>query len=297
MTDFDKTVIKRYVKTAAERQQILTIIDGLPADLGKIIELNKASMLIGRGEDADIRLEDFKVSQQHALLKLIKTKKESAAFQISDYGSTNGVFLNGEKIKRRRLRNGDLIEIGDTVFRFSEAGSVEKKIHQQILALTYRDELTGIFNRRFLIIQLQNQFNFYQRYQRPFSLIMIDIDYFKQLNDIFGHLAADLYLKHFTANIKNLLRSSDIFGRFGGEEFLLILPETGISGAETLAQRIVAETEAMILKAEGKLIKTTVSCGITAARETDQNLQQILQRVDSALYQAKESGRNCVEKK
>jgi len=130
--------------------------------------------------------------------------------------------------------------------------------------------------------------------KHSFSILIYDIDYFKKINDTYGHIAGDFILKELSMRIKNILRDSDIFIRFGGEEFLLLLPITKISGATTLAERILhkASFDPYIFKNQS--IYLTVSIGITSPLKSD-SLTSLLERADQALYKAKSSGRNQMQ--
>jgi len=157
------------------------------------------------------------------------------------------------------------------------------------------DPLTGVYNKKEILNFLEKLLANYIRYKKdPFSVMMLDIDFFKKINDTYGHLAGDFILKEFVKIIKNSIRHSDILGRFGGEEFIVLLPNTKISGALKLAQRIKEEVENNVFKFSNKNIKITTSIGITSASLND-SLESLLERVDEALYDAKRKGRNRIE--
>jgi diguanylate cyclase (GGDEF)-like protein len=152
------------------------------------------------------------------------------------------------------------------------------------------DALTGIHNRHALYPILNQELDRSARYARPFSIILLDVDEFKDINDDFGHLEGDKVLKELSKLVGNLLRKTDCAGRWGGEEFLLILPETGSAEAQILAERIREKIE------ETHFIEKyyiTASFGVAAYR-TGQSLETLLECADKALYQAKDNGRNQV---
>jgi len=157
------------------------------------------------------------------------------------------------------------------------------------------DPLTGVFNKGEILTILEKLLANYLRYKKePFSVMMFDIDHFKRINDTYGHLAGDFILKEFVKIIKNIIRESDILGRFGGEEFVLLLPNTKISGALRLAGRIKDAVENHIFKYGNTDIKITTSIGITSVSPSD-SVESLLERVDEALYDAKRKGRNRIE--
>ncbi|WP_457564111.1 GGDEF domain-containing protein, partial [Caminibacter pacificus] len=157
------------------------------------------------------------------------------------------------------------------------------------------DSLTGAYNKKEILEALKKQLENYIRYKKePFSVMIFDIDFFKKVNDTYGHLAGDFILKEFVKIIKKLIRKSDILGRFGGEEFVLILPNTKISGAMKLAERIKNAIENHTFNFNSTPIKVTTSIGITSASLTD-SVDSLLARADEALYEAKRKGRNRIE--
>jgi diguanylate cyclase (GGDEF)-like protein len=159
--------------------------------------------------------------------------------------------------------------------------------------LSITDGLTGLTNRSQLEASLQREIFRSRRYRSPLSLVMIDVDFFKAVNDTFGHQEGDDVLTSVASIIKRLCRSHDVAARYGGEEFLLILPETSASGALTIAERIREEVENHRFNHEGKVHSVTVSCGIAEFDSAGtQDYTSLIGVADAALYQAKESGRN-----
>jgi len=157
------------------------------------------------------------------------------------------------------------------------------------------DPLTGVYNKKEILNFLEKLLANYIRYKKdPFSVMMLDIDHFKKINDTYGHLAGDFVLKEFVKIIQKIIRHSDILGRFGGEEFIILLPNTKVSGALKLAHRIKEEVEKNNFQFGNKNIKITTSAGITSASLSD-SLESLLERVDEALYDAKKKGRNRIE--
>lgn len=156
------------------------------------------------------------------------------------------------------------------------------------------DSLTGIYNRRAYEARIRDELERYRRYKRPFSLILIDVDHFKAVNDAYGHRAGDKCLKEIINRIKKGLRKCDFLARYGGEEFVIILPETAREGGFLLAERLRVMIEKTHFRHGGKKIPVTISLGATQVEDSDMTPESIFSRVDSAMYRAKSEGRNRV---
>jgi len=156
------------------------------------------------------------------------------------------------------------------------------------------DGLTRCYNKVEIESQIERFLLLFLRSNNPFSLIMFDIDFFKKINDTYGHLAGDYVLIELAQLVKSLLRNSDICGRFGGEEFLVVLPETKVSGAMKLANRINRVCKEHNFTYKQKNIKVCVSAGVTAPTKSD-SVASLIDRCDDALYDAKKNGRDRVE--
>lgn len=171
----------------------------------------------------------------------------------------------------------------------------EHTMRLELEKVAYTDYLTGALNRRKFFQLGEHQFNLFKENETSFSLIMLDLDYFKTLNDKFGHAAGDAFLKAFTKTIVDHNRPSDILGRLGGEEFALILPETKLEFAIEIAERLRSLCENNKAFYNKKVLQTTVSIGVTEAWKKDKSFHDVLKRADEALYQAKRKGRNRVQ--
>jgi diguanylate cyclase (GGDEF)-like protein len=177
-----------------------------------------------------------------------------------------------------------------TVHDVTEIAVYEKTL----IAMNTRDNLTGIYNRKFLEDQLRNELKRFKRGQRPFSLIMLDIDFFKKINDTYGHLCGDYILKSLASSILSSIRSTDIFARYGGEEFFFLLTETGIDNATYVAENLRKVIENKTFTFHDTPIQITISLGVTAMHPEIQSSEVLLKKADDALYEAKRTGRNKV---
>lgn len=300
MDPFDKTICDRKlippVNDAQKTEQsiMLTVIGGNETDFGKHFILEKKQTVLGRGTTADIPILDGKISKVHCEITVIRGGGGIEQISIKDLDSTNGTYVNGESISQVSLKAGDKIQIGDTVLQLSYSDEIEKEYHAKLFNFAARDALTGLYNKRFMVNELENYSRIARRSGRAFSIIMIDIDDFKQINDRFGHLTGDEYLKHLAELITYSLREQDIAGRIGGEEFLIILPETTIDGAFQLAVRTRKKVEDFVLHRQNHRIQTTISAGVCQFDNKIKDIKEFMELVDQAMYEAKKSEKNKV---
>lgn len=162
----------------------------------------------------------------------------------------------------------------------------------ELRRLATRDSLTGAMTRRFFSIETDREFDRLKRYGNPLSCIAIDIDHFKLVNDTYGHAAGDLVLKELATFCRQQLRTVDLFGRLGGEEFSIALPETTISQAMLVAEKLRTGLESLDIRYNRAQIKITASFGVSTCIASDQDFKAALKRADAALYTAKDTGRN-----
>lgn len=168
-------------------------------------------------------------------------------------------------------------------------------MERELQRLATTDPLTGISNRRAFLERAQHILKSSQRYQNPMSVLMLDLDFFKTVNDRYGHLSGDLVLRQFAEAVQSELREIDVFGRLGGEEFCVVLQQTQQAAAVQAAERIRQRIENLPLKSDKQQsIQLTVSIGASCLRPGEEQLEQLLDRADQALYRAKQEGRNRV---
>jgi diguanylate cyclase (GGDEF)-like protein len=257
-------------------------------ELGKKYNLEGPSYLVGRSSKCDIQIDQESVSRNHA--KLVNTGK---SVLVRDLGSTNGTYVNDQLVDEQVVRDGDFIKIGRTIFKFLSGGNIEHAYHEEIYRLTTVDGLTQVYNKRYLLETLDREISRAHRYGRPLSLIMFDIDHFKKINDTYGHLAGDHVLKEMAGAIKSRIRREDIMGRYGGEEFVIALPEIDNYNAMIFAEKIRRLVEKHQFIFEDVQIPVTISIGISSAWEDLENPEDFIKEADANLYRAKNSGRNC----
>ncbi len=170
-----------------------------------------------------------------------------------------------------------------------------RESEERLRVLANTDTLNGIANRRHFLEQVELELARTDRFHNPGALIMLDIDYFKRINDTYGHAVGDAVLCHFTSTTQHRLRKIDLLGRLGGEEFGIFLPGTDAQGAMAFAEKLRAYIEATPAPSDRGMIRFTLSMGVAEFDPDDSVLETLMVRADIALYRAKEGGRNRVQ--
>jgi len=244
---------------------------------------------MGRDPGSTIAIDLKSVSRQHARLL-----ERDGAWYVCDLGSTNGTFVDSREIVGDvPLTKGALLKLGGAIFKFLEGGNVEALYHEEIHRLTIFDSLTGVHNKRSFMDFLEREVARSLRHYRPLSLVLMDIDHFKQVNDTHGHLAGDYVLQTLAQLISTHTRRDELFARYGGDEFAFILPETEVREASQLSQRIRELTQAHVFTFDEEVIPVTVSMGV-ASMNPSYDADGLIEAADRLLYQAKQAGRNRV---
>jgi two-component system cell cycle response regulator len=259
---------------------------------GFVFTLDGPEALIGRSPEAQVCLRDGTLSRHHARIRSVDGR-----FVIEDLGSTNGTYVDGQRVQAPvPLQDGARITLGGrTVLRFALHDAVEQEAARSTHELTVRDPLTHAYNRRHLEERLISEVAFSHRHNTPLSLLLVDIDGFKQINDTYGHIAGDDALRALTTALQAMVRKEDLVGRFGGEEFAIVARGIDRRGAITFAERIRDHVERMRIATHGEVLRITVSIGVAFAEGTDVTAERLFDDADSALYAAKRGGRNRVE--
>ncbi len=272
----------------------LTVLRGGDPDYGAVFSFDPGFIIIGRSHHADLLLHDRSISKQHC--RILPTEQDGPhPYAIEDLESTNGTRLNGVLVTSiTPLLSGDRIEIGNTVLRFNTQNDLDSEYQNHLLKLATTDPLTSLLNKASLLKELERLLQYSSRYQRPLSLLMIDLDHFKRINDQWGHLTGDRVLQQVAEHLKSVLRQQDIAARFGGEEFTVIMPETTLSGASCLAERLRESITAHPFEVNGTVISLTVSIGVAERESENTSPSALLDQADQALYFAKNNGRNQV---
>lgn len=284
----DRTIDAGRPVRPRENHASLVVIHG--ERLGERVRLDpERPLVIGRGADCDLQLSQASVSRQHC-----QVLRDGKRFRIRDMGATNRTSVNDQPVIEAWLTDGDHITIGQTILKYVSAGNVEAHYHAEVHQRTILDTLTGLYNRRYFLDMLEREIARNERHNRAFSLVILDLDLFKDINDDLGHLAGDEILNALGFVLRNRVRRHDTAARIGGEEFAVLLPETGLDDALELAEAIRRSVSEHEFSGAGRAVPLTASMGVAEWGRAMQNASDILRAADEALYEAKRDGRNCV---
>jgi len=249
------------------------------------------SIEIGRDPEVTLSFpEVLSISRRHAVLRYA-----GRMVSIEDLGSTNGTYINGELIRGKRvLKSGDRFQVAAVHFKFLHEQDVEHAYYEAISDLVTRDGLTDVFNKRKYEDEAEREWARAVRYQRNLALIVIDLDEFKQINDSYGHLCGDFVLKQVTTMIRELLRPEQILARVGGDEFVVLCPETDLEGASTLAGKLRDRIAGLDYTYCDLKVGVTCSFGVAERGDDMADHQDLYHAADQALYTSKREGRNRV---
>jgi diguanylate cyclase (GGDEF)-like protein len=276
---------------ASSKDACLVLIYPTGPGMGLRFALADQNVIIGRSPSCQIHIDNASVSRQHARID----RDEAGVYFATDLQSTNGTFVNDVPANQTIMKDGDYLKVGNCIYRFLAGGNIEADYHEVIYNLTIIDALTSCPNKRFFNEFLDREIARSNRHKRPLSVLMIDIDNFKTVNDTMGHLAGDAALKAMATLIRETIRREELFSRFGGEEFAIILPETKVEQALILAEKIRAIVENNQFEFESKRFNITVSIGVaTTDGDPPATIDQLIQQSDARLYMAKNAGRNKV---
>jgi len=290
-TQWDQTIKAEYSLCEPENQPgqgRLVRIHPLDINSG-LLTLPSRPFIIGRDEEVDLKVNDCSVSRAHAVIE-----PTPLGFIVTDLGSTNGTYVNEQRVLSQLLAAGDRLRTGKHIFKFLSSDDVESQYHETIYSMMTRDGLTGAYNKRYLMDVLSREIERSQRHQRPLSMMMIDIDHFKIVNDSYGHLAGDEVLQELCRRVMQILRKDEVFARFGGEEFSLVMGEAVLDAAEQTAERCRALIENEPFHTSAGPVAITASFGVAQLGSSDTSAVQLLAAADAKLFEAKKDGRNCV---
>ena len=271
----------------AQNDAYLVVMAG--SNVGEMYKLDKAQLVIGRGDKADLRLVDDGISRDHA-----RIVKEGDQMVLEDMGSTNGTYCNGGRVSRQALAEGDKILLGSTtILKFSYHDKLDEAFQRQMSESALRDGLTRAYNKRYFSERIESELQYSLRHDAPVSLIFLDIDHFKAINDRHGHQAGDHVLVQLSSLAMSMLGEDDIFARYGGEEFAIIARGLDVTAAQAVSERIRTSVETHPFAFEGATIPVTISVGVSYAPGLAiATTVDMVARADEALYAAKRSGRN-----
>lgn len=296
-----KTVIAdmSQIRATAKKQQnkgTPCLIQYSGVGTGKRFLLEKEKLSIGRAVTADIIVSDASVSRTHSHIYT----GEQGVF-IEDAGSANGTYINDAKIsERQQLNDQDMVRLGAILLKFFSSDNVDGFIQDKIYQMATIDPGTQIFNKQYLKDTLESEFRKAKQANKELTILVFDLDHFKKVNDTYGHNAGDQVLKDVAQIVKGCIRKEDIFARFGGEEFVIILPNTSEEQSKKVAETVRQKNEEFIHKFEveengqNKTIEhtQTVSIGVAGVKSKIASPKELLEIADKRLYQSKKNGRN-----
>ncbi len=293
------SLVESMARDGSSEERVPTLVVQSGPNLGSYYAFPAGldTVIVGRGRDTQFRLRHASVSRHHSRF-LSHYSGPIPVVEVEDLGSTNGTRVEGRKVDRPCvLRDGDMVHIGEIAIRFRLMDATDKDFQDNIarqVENARRDPLTGLFTRRYLDQNIPGLVHSHRRSERPISLLMLDIDHFKRVNDTYGHLAGDEVLSQVAGVVREAVRSADSAVRFGGEEFCILLPGAELTVALRVAERIRQNIEAIDFPAIGPALTVTASIG-AATLGYWETPAQWMDRADKALYQAKEEGRNrCI---
>ncbi len=282
------TPLEELRPTKSGQDCLVVIYSSDARQFGKRHVLGDEPLTVGRGQENRLVLDNDSVSRRHC-----RIEKRNSSWYVVDLDSTNGTYVNDKQVGEYQLRRGDQVKIGDTIVKFLSGSDLEAQYHETIYRMTIIDGLTQIHNKRYLMETLEREIPRARRHARPLSVVMFDIDHFKSVNDNYGHLAGDYVLKELATLVKSRLRPDDIVGRYGGEEFCALLPETSVAGAVAIAEDLRRRVQERQFVFEGETMPVTVSLGC-AELGGDMDVLLLVKSADERLYDAKRGGRNRV---
>jgi len=262
-------------------------------EIGKEIEVSSAPMILGRSFECEVCVNAPSVSRQHAQIELVEENNERF-FRVTDLGSSNGTYVNTTRTAATRLHNGDKVKMGDVLFKFVMQDEIDARFHQDVHRLIHYDQLTGLLTMDAFRLRLDEAL----RAARPgttFALAMTDLDGLKKVNDTHGHLAGRMVIGAMGRIIRESLRETDFAGLYGGDEGIILFPDTTLHAALAIAEELRVAIEHYSFDFDGAPIRVTISQGLAEFPAHGRTPEALIASADRALYAAKAAGRNCVK--
>jgi diguanylate cyclase (GGDEF)-like protein len=246
---------------------------------------------LGRSAECAVCIGDDTLSRVHA--RIVRVGREVV---FEDLGSLNGCFVGDERVQRAVLHDGDRVRLGPRVaLQFHLLTPDEEAAMVRLYDAGLRDPLTGLANRRQLEETLNAELSFARRHETDLSIVVVDVDHFKRINDAHGHLVGDTALRHVAQVMAATVRTEDVVARFGGEEFVIVARGIALWGAHQAAERVRVALDRAPILVEGVPLRLTASFGVASMRcVPSATVATLLARADSRMYRAKSYGRNRV---
>lgn len=289
---------------AAARARRPALIFMRGEQLGAPIPLERDEVSLGRALEADVRVNDARASRLHARIRAEHDPTTGRPiYRITDLGSTNGTLLNGQPVTDALLEDGDKLTIGEHLIRFELLDDLDQEFQRQIHRLLAHDELTGLLTSKSFFSELRREAALAAAASRPFCVLMMDLDYFKRVNDTCGHLVGSQTLEEVGQLITRALRAGDVAARFGGEEFAAFLLDADCAQALVAAERVRKAIESHAFSTTRRAapddggdrsLHITISIGVASFPQDARDPIELVELADAALYHAKQNGRNRV---
>ena len=278
---------------ATKRPRLMMMTGAYAGDVFSLDEEAGDLFVMGRSAVAAIKIDDPSVSRHHCQI----VRREGCLF-VEDLGSRNGTRVNGTAVRSAPLAEGDRIQIGSSaILQLRFVDEVEDELSRRLLDDSTRDALTGTYNRRYFQRRLEAELSYARRHGTGLACIVLDLDFFKAVNDTHGHVAGDAVLAGVGRALHGCVRQEDVVARFGGEEFAVLARVTSRQEATLLAERLRQCVNALRVGLPSKrVISVTLSAGVAELSECESTggVLDLLALADERLYQAKASGRNQV---
>lgn len=280
--------VERARKDDESKPMILRIY---PVDAAvKLRSIDSDQLVFGRNGECEVVVDENLASRRHA-----KIIRKGDGWFLVDLGSTNGTWVNEEKVQIHELKSGDRIRIGLSIFKFFHEDNVEAHYHESVYQMMTQDALTGAWNKRYLNDVLEREIPRHRRSEQPLGLLMIDFDNFKEINDLHGHIVGDEVLAEFGRRTLAVKRSSEVFARFGGDEFVIVFVNSDHEASRTAAERIFKAVVTEPFPTSAGLLNCTFSGGFSVfSGEELVGMEELLEAADKNLYLAKDKGRNQI---
>jgi len=258
-------------------------------EVGCRFDLVGDELIIGRSSDADIQIDRESVSRRHARLS-----HGDAGWQIADLQSTNGTYVNDEPAHERLLVDGDCLKIGNAIFRYFAGPRIVSSVHEELYRVAVICGLTQAHNRRYFVDLLEREVARAQHYGRALSLVALDIDCVKQINESHGHLTGDQVIKEIARRTLLRIDRFEVLGRYDGTQFLLLLPEADAAQALTRGEELRHAICSEPVRCEDEYVAVTVSAGV-ATLDSEADASALIRTAQEAVQRAKKLGRNRTE--
>lgn len=261
-------------------------------EIGREIDVSDCPVVLGRSLSAGAFVNATSVSRRHARIDRV-LEGEDEHFTVTDLNSSNGTLVNNLPATCVQLHDGDKIRMGDVLFKFVLQDTIDAQFHQEVHRLIHYDQLTGLLTmdtfrwRLDSVIQRSGQ-------RRPFALAMTDLDGLKRVNDTYGHLAGRMVVQEMGAMMRQTLRGDDLAALYGGDEAIILYPDTSLGEAQAVAETLRKMIEARVFEHQGHTFGVTISQGLAEWPRHADSAEKLIAAADRALYAAKSAGRNCV---